>query len=153
HSMLTLRSLALVGFTALAASLTPIGPSSADPSPPMESRTQVVQSLGQLPLAFEPNVGQAPPDVRYVARTARYRIGLTPTEIRLTAAEGVDRDTPTLRFRMVGAAPGATLTAEDPLPGKVHYLDDPDSSKWRRHVPTYRRIVYRGVYPGIDLVF
>jgi hypothetical protein len=146
--------LLFVGTLLSAAALaTGVSPAASNPAPSTDRGTSVVISLGRLPLAFEPNRGQAPPEMRYIARTARYRLGLTPTEIRFTAAEGLGREGPMVRLRLIGSAAAAQLTAEDALPGKVHYLDDPDPSKWQRNVPTYRRVVYHGVYPGIDLVF
>ena len=38
------------------------------------------------------------------------------------------------------------------MSGVVNYLVG-DVSRWRRNVPAYARVHYRGVYPGIDLVF
>jgi hypothetical protein len=35
----------------------------------------------------------------------------------------------------------------------VHYLIGRDPSKWPTNVPTYGRVLYHSVYPGIDLVF
>ncbi|MEO8592472.1 MAG: SBBP repeat-containing protein [Candidatus Solibacter sp.] len=37
--------------------------------------------------------------------------------------------------------------------GSVSYLERRDPSKWRLHVPQYACVMYREVYPGIDLVF
>ena len=38
-------------------------------------------------------------------------------------------------------------------PGKAHYFIGNDPTKWRTHVPTFGRVHYRDVYPGIDLTF
>ena len=108
--------------------------------------------VSSLPLAFEPNVGQAPGDVRYVSRGPGMRLELTPDGARLTPTTG-ERQSRTVRLRMAGTTAAPTLTAQDELPGKAHYVTGNDPSAWLRDVPMYRRVVYRGVYPGTDLVF
>jgi len=35
----------------------------------------------------------------------------------------------------------------------VNYFIGNDQSKWRRNVPTYRRVYLKDIYPGIDLVY
>jgi hypothetical protein len=49
-----------------------------------------------------------------------------------------------------GAAPGA---GREPLPGKVNYYRGSDPTQWHENVPTYAKVAYPGVYPGIDLVY
>jgi hypothetical protein len=108
--------------------------------------------VARLPLAFQPNSGQAPSEVRYVSRAADYRLWLTGSEARFAPSQA-SAAAETIRLRWIGGAAAPALTAEDQLPGKAHYFTGPDSSHWRRNVPMYGRVVYRGVYPGIDLVF
>src|SRR5436305_2793187 len=38
------------------------------------------------------------------------------------------------------------------LPAKVNYLIGNDPSQWRRNVPTYAKVKYEQLYPGVDLV-
>jgi hypothetical protein len=125
----------------------------AGASLPPGQRALVPGALARLPLAFEPNTGQASAEVRYVSRGTRYRIALTPTEARFTAPLGSAGEPATLRLRLTGHVRHSALTAEDELPGRVHYFVGRDPAKWRRNVPTYRRVVYHGVYPGTNLVF
>jgi Bacterial Ig domain/Beta-propeller repeat len=145
---LAVLSLTVVAFVACSPTIEPPAPQSlavaARPS---------MAALGRLPLAFEPNTGQAPDEVRYVGRGTRYRLWLTPGEARFSAPTVSGTDPATIRLRLVGGAPTPPMTAEDALPGKVHYLVGADPAQWRRDVPTYRRVVYRDVYPGVDLVF
>src|SRR5437016_6364600 len=58
-----------------------------------------------------------------------------------------------LRMKLVGANQAANVTALDELPGKTNYFIGNDSKKWRTDVPTYGKVKYEGVYPGIDLVY
>jgi len=35
----------------------------------------------------------------------------------------------------------------------VNYFLGNDARRWQVNVPTYRRVRYAGVYPGVDLVY
>lgn len=64
--------------------------------------------------------------------------------------------TPTVRFlrtQLVGAYADAAITGEDELPGKFHYFIGNDPTLWRTNVPSFARVRYGEVYPGIDLVY
>ncbi|MDR3661240.1 MAG: SBBP repeat-containing protein, partial [Mycobacterium sp.] len=50
------------------------------------------------------------------------------------------------------ANPHPTLVGLDALPGKVNYFRGKDPSQWHTDVPTYARVAYQNIYPGIDLV-
>jgi photosystem II stability/assembly factor-like uncharacterized protein len=56
-------------------------------------------------------------------------------------------------MRLVGARAGAVAQPEEQLAGYTNYLLDSDPRNWRTHVPNYRRVRYRNVYPGIDVVY
>jgi hypothetical protein len=120
---------------------------------------------GPLPLLFEPNQGQADPGVRFLARGRGYGLFLAPTETVLVLtsprpsalgrrplpADGEEAPT-VVRMRLLGADPGAVISGVDPLPSRSHYLIG-DRSQWRRDVPTFARVRYADVYPGVSLVF
>ena len=99
----------------------------------------------QVPLAFEPNRGQAGPQAEFVAHAAGYTLSLHDG-----TAEFVSRDS-----RITATPLGARRprpTPEQPLPGTSTYLVG-DSSRWIHDLPTFARVRYPGVYPGIDLVY
>src|SRR2546430_5784455 len=56
-------------------------------------------------------------------------------------------------MKLVGANQAANVTALDELPGKTNYFVGNDPKKWRTDVPTYGKVKYEAVYPGIDLVY
>jgi hypothetical protein len=41
----------------------------------------------------------------------------------------------------------------DELPGKANYFLGNDPSKWRTNIPTYAKVRYESIYPGVDLVY
>lgn len=56
-------------------------------------------------------------------------------------------------LRFVGANRNARIEGLDRQRGVTNYLIGRDPSKWRRRVPTYARVRYSSIYPGIDLVY
>src|SRR5256884_3108009 len=124
---------------------------------------RVSESYGKLPLHFEANRGQTDKAVRFVSRGPGYSVYLTAGEAVLVLArpnpdeKKRDAQTPVnsvaLRMSLVGAAPKPVVTGRDELPGKANYFIGKDPAKWRTNVPTYAKVHYRDVYPGIDLVY
>ncbi|MGH9896208.1 MAG: hypothetical protein ACREA0_30290, partial [bacterium] len=108
-----------------------------------------VRAIAGLPLGFVPNEGQADAKVRFHAHGPGYRVSLTDTEAILTLA--LDPETP-LRIRLAPAAP-ERITPIDKLQGVANYYVGNDPVRWRRGIPTFARVRYEDVYPGIDLVF
>jgi hypothetical protein len=56
-------------------------------------------------------------------------------------------------MKLVGANPNPQVVGLDELPGKSNYFIGNDPSKWRTNIPHYAKVKYKGLYPGIDLVF
>jgi uncharacterized protein (TIGR03437 family) len=95
--------------------------------------------LRDHPLAFEPNRGQAAPPVRFVARGARdYLLGASSVTVMGAS----------LRFSGANSEPQAV--ALDPLAERHNYFHGPVSLT---DIPTYRRVRYSRLYPGVDCVF
>jgi uncharacterized protein (TIGR03437 family) len=101
-----------------------------------------------LPIHFEPNLGQAASGYSYLADGDGVTALLSGKGIRLRPESG-----PTIDLALSGANPLAEASGEDPLPGRVNYLLGNDPSKWITHVPVYRKVRFREVYPGIDAVY
>jgi hypothetical protein len=53
----------------------------------------------------------------------------------------------------VGGNAKARVVALDELPGRGNYFIGNDPKKWRTNVPSYARVKYEGVYPGVDLIY
>jgi uncharacterized protein (TIGR03437 family) len=58
-----------------------------------------------------------------------------------------------LRMKLAGADPASKAEALETLPGKVNYFIGADPQAWREGAPTYAKVRYQEVYPGIDLVY
>src|SRR5271163_4185772 len=61
--------------------------------------------------------------------------------------------TDTLRMELKGANAEAQVTGSDELPGTTNYFLGNDPTGWRTRVPTFAKVHYTGVYPGVDLIY
>ena len=147
---------------------------------PQELTQRVLQSYGKLPLTFEANFGQADPAVKFLARGRGYGLFLTSTEAvlvvnagnsseqrggkkprdhgagpgRRNRSEGTGGSSPTmLRMRLVGADANALVQGLETSTTLTNYLIGNDPAKWRRNVPSFGRVEFDGIYPGIKLAY
>jgi hypothetical protein len=89
--------------------------------------------------------------VDFLARRPGYALFLTPDQaVFVFEADGGDH---VLRVRLDGSLDRARGAPEIPLAGRVNYLIGDDPARWRTDVPTWGRVRYREIYPGIDLVW
>jgi hypothetical protein len=63
------------------------------------------------------------------------------------------RKTQTVRVAMADANPNPNIESLEQLPGKSNYFIGNDPHKWRTGIPTFERVKYSEIYPGIDLVY
>ena len=110
-------------------------------------KKSAIDAYGSLPLGFEPNRGQTDPRVKFLARGHGLTLFLSFPDAVLVTRGAV------IRMRLLGANPDSDPQGLDELPGRVHSFIGRDPRKWRIDAPTYARVRYRAVYPGIDLVY
>ncbi len=140
-------------------------------------RARVQATFARLPLQFEANRGQTDARVKFLARGSGYTLFLTGNEAVLALRGSAKSEvrsakgphelarpartrntehaarTTVLRMKLVGGSEKAPVAGADELPGKVNYFLGNDPKRWRTNVPTFEKVRYRGVYPGIDLVY
>ena len=117
------------------------------------------------PLSFEPSQGKAGSGVEFLSRGSGYTLGLAPGEVvlnlerRPSAPSEAGGQVPeaaqvdSVRMSLIGANAKSKGVGLDPQPGVVNYLIGNDPRKWRTGIPTYGKVAYAQVYPGVDLVF
>ena len=133
---------------------------------PAETKPNKVQDIYRtLPMVFEANRGQTDRQVSFVAHGSGYSLFLTPTEAVLSLRRADPTHTSSvsdakqrakisvLRMSWTGGNSMPQMAAENELRGKVNYLRGKDLAKWRTNIPTFGRVRYRNLYPGIDLLF
>jgi fibronectin type 3 domain-containing protein/photosystem II stability/assembly factor-like uncharacterized protein len=171
-SLVTL--ITLVGFVTLAS-----GPSRGGvhlSGKPDIASTNFELNYRKAPLQFEINHGQFNEEVRFFVRGSVYNLFLTTHEIILVShptppsdknrftreksEPGRERpewkgqiESSVIRIRFVGVNQESQLRGLEEKTSRVNYLYGSNPSKWHYGVPTYARVRYEAIYPGIDLVF
>ncbi|HEY2961746.1 MAG TPA: SBBP repeat-containing protein [Pyrinomonadaceae bacterium] len=109
------------------------------------------ENYGKLPLSFESNRGQTSEQVRFLSRGKGYTVFLTPAET-VFSLRRKNKQT-ALRMKLVGANAAANIEGEQALEGKVNYMIGNDRSRWTTDIPTFQRVRYSNVWPGIDMLW
>ena len=113
---------------------------------------------------FEPNLGQADRQVRFLSRGPGYTMLMTGTGAVLKLRRPADRTagSPAARpsrpapeavigLAFEGANPDPVVAGHGRLAGVSNYLLGDDPGGWLTGVPNYSRVTYRGLYDGVDL--
>jgi hypothetical protein len=128
---------------------------------------QIRAQYAQLPMSFEANMGQTAPEVQFLSRGRGYELFLTRDDAvlalqrnsrlkssphaKLLGKASTGRAS-LLRLHFEGANPDA-VEGVGRLPGRIDYFVGNDPKDWLTDVPSYGRVAYRGIYPGVDAVF
>jgi hypothetical protein len=129
---------------------------------------------GKLPMAFVENQGQADPGVFFTAQGQGYAVALTsqgavlslrqatpgkksvmdPTFLSRTLRKHPQTTkTSVLAVKFFGANPSPKIRGQEKLAGRTDFFRGSDSKNWLTNVPSYARVTYESVYPGVDLTF
>lgn len=130
------------------------------------------QDYGKIPLYFISNEGQVNEKVLFYAKTSNYTLWLTEEELvfdgtRIRAKKGIESQrmepkTPmnpedykyerdVSRIRFLNANQGLEIVPMDETEHIVNYFIGDNESKWRRHIRTSKAVLYKDIYPDIDL--
>jgi hypothetical protein len=173
--------LVIVFFIAPSSRFRPADLPALSPSAPSSShlfgqdlQADFLQAYGNLPLSFEPNLGQIGTSADFVARGDGYSLSLTGGDAVFTlqqpTASATQSDAQpfrsthdpnanwiteraTLRMHLVDATPRPQVAGLEELSGKTNYIIGNESTHWRTNIPTYGRVMYREVLPGVDLMY
>jgi hypothetical protein len=115
--------------------------------PLASSASAASAGLAQLSGTFVENRGQWDSPARFAAWKGVSSASLEPTAIRLRLGE--ERTALALCFE--GASPDATLVGAGQRAGEYNFFLGKEPERWHSQVPAFARVLYRGLYPGIDL--
>jgi len=107
----------------------------------------IAEAGRSVPLFFFPNVGQADSSIHFIAETPEFRVAFQSDSVtfRIHGAP--------ISVHFVGANAGVTIDGSGPLPGKANFLIGRSSKDWKQGIPTYARILYRGLYAGVEVTY
>ncbi|MCK4614640.1 MAG: hypothetical protein KAU14_07545, partial [Thermoplasmata archaeon] len=113
---------------------------------------EVQRSLSSMKGWFTENQGQIEnPEVRFVYAASDCSIGFVESGYLMKMTDE-DNLTSVVRVNFEDSNPVAPV-GEEELPHRSNFFLGNDSSMWRTNVANYRKVVYEGLYDGIDLVF
>jgi hypothetical protein len=86
---------------------------------------------------------------------AQRRLRIQESEVRSQKSEAGNHFAPpsVMRLKLMGANTAAKVVGRDELEGKSNYFVGRDPKQWHTNLPTYARVRYQNVYPGVDLVY
>lgn len=111
-----------------------------------------IEAYRTRPMAFELNQGQTDPQVKFLVRAPGYTAFLTSME-NVLALQGPGGSATVVRMQIVGANPSARIVGVEPLAGRVNYFRGGNSEQQVTNVPTYARVKYVDLYPGVEMVY
>jgi hypothetical protein len=138
------------------------GTRTAAPGMSESMKSKLVKMYAAQPMRFERNEGQTDANVKFLACGAGYRLFLTPDEaviaLRKSPRVGPSfmprvNSTASMRLRFLGTNTATAVVGMEKLPGQSNYFKGNDPRQWRTQVPAYARVRYKGIYPGIDLIY
>lgn len=116
------------------------------------TKRKVADSYGNLPINFEPNVGQTDDSVRFIARGRGYSMFLTGNEAILDLRSDKGKIA-SLGMKLDGASESPLIRGLDEQESRTNYLVGNDPANWQTDVPNYGSVKYEQIYPGIDVVY
>jgi hypothetical protein len=121
--------------------------------PDEAARTRVAASYGKLPMSFEANRGQTDAQVDFLSRGSNYSLFLTSTAAVAVLRKGTSGISSVLRMELLGGNPTPPVEGQEALAGKSNYFIGNDPAQWHADIPTFGRVKYGNVWPGIDLAY
>ncbi len=136
------RLLALV----LLVSLQALGLQITAPSRDDTATAAAQSAFATLPLAFEPNMGQADSSVDFLVHHGQ---AVTAFSSAGTITSVGDKQ---ITMSLDGAA-AQVFSGSDELSSKTNYFVGNDQSQWHSDIPNFGKLLAKNVYPGIDLAY
>jgi hypothetical protein len=89
---------------------------------------------------------------RFISRGSAMTAVLFPEGARLFVRSGAKNEAENIDLQLEKGNPAAHIEGRELLDAKVNYLIG-DQAQWKRDLPSFGRIHYEQVYPGIDMEF
>ncbi|MBN1226209.1 MAG: hypothetical protein JXA79_04410, partial [Deltaproteobacteria bacterium] len=125
-------------------------------------KVSLINSYGTMPLSFIQNNGQLNSTVSYYLKGERGNIYFTKEGIiynllsgpalsslkksKLNILKGLS-----FSLKPLGANKNIRLFSRNTLPGRVNYFTGNNPKNWCTDIPTYKEIIYKNIYHGIDM--
>jgi hypothetical protein len=112
----------------------------------------IERDFGRMPLYFIPNRGQVEGLTGYYVQGRDKTIYFTPAGLTFVLMNGEGAGRWVTKLDFVGADPEAIPVGLDETGAIVSFFKG-NPKDWNSGIPTYSKVVYEGLWPGIDLVY
>ncbi len=143
-------SIASIGIVAAIGVSGGVAAAATPPAAPYQAR--IASAYGRLPLSFEANVGQVDGTVDFLCRGPGSTLFLSRGEAVLSLGSA-RQPAAVVRLRLAGNARHPRGQGLGPQITTSNYLVGGDAGQWHRGIAHYARVLYPGVFPGIDLAY
>lgn len=140
-----------------------------------KSRIAVDRNFGKIPLYFIPNKGQVSEKALFYARTPNYTLWITKEGLVFDSSRKIKTENETdrpfsplkpgketppqlvkyerdvSRLVFIKANKNPDIVVLDKADYRVNYFRGSDSSKWQSNIQTTKTVLYKEIYPNIDL--
>ena len=145
-----------------------------------ENQKQMVMTkMSSIPLAFTENQGQWEEKTLFNAETGGVAIHFCSNEVAYLFVRDTDelleddrigpstsvaipdemnrpsykKESMLIKVQFIGANSSPEIVGIDRMPHNNNYFCGNDPSKWRANIPNYSSIIYKDIWPGIDLKY
>src|SRR5579864_4063800 len=119
---------------------------------PRSASDRVAATFSKLSLDFESNQGQADSRARYLARGAGYAVALEENGSARLALGSSASNIHALDLQLLHAQ-RSHPRGIGPNTATSNYFIGNSPERWKTHIAHYNKVLYPGVYPGIDLLY
>jgi hypothetical protein len=115
--------------------------------------TSATQNLmSNQPLRFVANQGQAGAEAKFHVEGAGHTVLFCENKVLLRRSES-EFEQHEIALHFSGANKAPCIEGVEELPGVAHFYQGNNPSQWRTNVPTYSSVIYKELYPGIDMAY
>jgi hypothetical protein len=115
------------------------------------AKKNIIEKFCRLPLIFWEHAGQHAHTVAYQTRRPGLSVYLSAAEIVFVREERKG-EFYALGLAFVNPNEHVVMEGRNPSETKIHCLLGNDPARWRRNLPAYHEVVYRDLWPNIDMV-
>ncbi len=129
----------------------PLEQRSPSPSASAGHLLRAQSDFGKMPVNFIPNRGQLDERVAYYIQGKDKAVYFGPEGVTFALIKASDSRW-VVKLDFVGANPGVKPVGTDKTGAIISYFKG-EQANWKKGLPTYSRIIYANLWPGIDLVY
>ena len=132
-------------------------------SPDSLQKVQTKPLFVDLPLSFEPNLGQSTDLIRFLSRGPKHSFLFLDDKFILrysnhasnprSKSPGTKKESLELQIKFVDSNSSPKIVGKNPLKSKSHYYRGSNPKKWQTNISNFSKVSYHEIYPGVDLIF